>query len=163
MKRKREKQFEFIGIKGWGGRRPGAGRPNLSGQVNHMKRPSMNLKNPLHITLRLKEKLPSIRNRSLFKEFKKSVKGSKRYGLYVIHFSVQSNHIHLFCECKSNKAVALGMRALAGRFSAGRGSLGPIHRHAAQAEADVRRGVVSPLQGERHSESHGQHLSAIRP
>src|SRR5471030_610802 len=117
MKKKREKQFEFTGVTGWGGKRIGSGRLNFSGQVNHMKRPEISLKTPLHITLRLKEKLPSIRNKNLFKEFKESVRRAKHLGLYIIHFSVQSNHIHLFCEGKSNRAVALGMRALAGRFA----------------------------------------------
>lgn len=117
MKRKTGKQLGFSGVSGWGGKRMGAGRPNLLGQVNHMKRPKIELKTPLHITLRLKERLPSIRNKGLFKEFKESVRRAKAQGLYVIHFAVQANHIHLFCEGESNKAVALGMRALAGRFA----------------------------------------------
>ena len=117
MNKKTGIQLQFLGIKGWGGKRKGAGRPNLSGQVSHMKRPKIDIKAPLHITLRLREKLPSIRNRNLFKEFKKSVKRAKSFGFYVIHFSMQSNHIHLFCEAKNNKAVALGMRALAGGFA----------------------------------------------
>src|SRR5471030_3126443 len=117
MKKKREKQFEFTGVTGWGGKRSDSGRLNLSGQVNHMKRPEISLKTPLHITLRLKEKLPSIRNKNLFKEFKESVRRAKLQGLYIIHFSVQSSHIHLFCEGESQSAVALGMRSLAGRFA----------------------------------------------
>jgi putative transposase len=117
MERKREKQLGFIGTTGWGGKRVGSGRPNLSGQINHMKRPVMNIKTPIHITLRLRECLPSIRKKRLLKEFKESVKRAKNFGLYVIHFSIQRNHIHLFCEGQSNKAVALGMRALAGRFA----------------------------------------------
>src|ERR1700683_3047337 len=108
----KEKQLSFGGTKGWGGKRSGAGRTNLSGQVNHMARPDISVKTPLHITLRLKEKLPSLRRKHLLKEFNESIKKAKKQGLYVIHFSIQSNHIHLFAEASSKSALALGMRAL---------------------------------------------------
>jgi len=117
MNRKTLKQLEFAGVNGWGGRRPGSGRKNLSRQVNHMKRPKVSLKVPLHVTLRLKERLPTLRKKSLFAEFKESLKGARNQGLNVIHFSIQSNHIHLFCESANNRSLSLGMRALAGRFA----------------------------------------------
>lgn len=82
-----------------------------------MKRPAISLKFPLHVTLKLKEGLPSIRTKSLLKEFKKGTKEARRFGFYVIHFSIQSNHIHLFAEAEKNKAIARGMRSLAGRFA----------------------------------------------
>src|SRR5687768_9311667 len=114
---KAKKQMAFTGVSGWGGKRLGAGRPNLSGQVNHMKRPSMNLKAPIHITLRLKERLPSIRNKSLLREFRESVKRARKQGFYILHFSIQRNHVHLLAETKDNQALARGMRALVGRFA----------------------------------------------
>src|ERR1700733_4498789 len=114
MRQKIEKQMKFGGVNGWGGKRTGAGRPNLSGQMNHMKRPSLSLKTPLHITLRLREKLPSLRKKMLLKEFKESVRMAKNQGLYVLQFSIQSNHIHLLCESENNRSMALGMRSLAG-------------------------------------------------
>jgi putative transposase len=117
MKPKKDKQLGFTGVSGWGGKRAGSGRPGLLGQVSHMKRPRISVRTPLHITLRLREGLPSLRNKNLFKEFKESVRRAKKQGLYVIHFSVQSNHIHLFCEAKDNNVVALAIRALAGRFA----------------------------------------------
>jgi REP element-mobilizing transposase RayT len=113
----KNKQLGFNKISGWGGKRPGAGRPNVSKEVNHLKRHGVTLKQPLHLNLKLKESLPSLRSKVLFKEFQKSVKGAKRFGLYVIHFSIQSNHIHLFAEAESNEALARGMQSLAGRFA----------------------------------------------
>jgi len=103
--------------KSWGGKRRGAGRPNLSGTVNHMKRSQVSLKTPLHINMKLKERLPSLRRKELFREFKKSVELAKAQGFYVIHFSVQRDHIHLFAEAENNKTLGLGMRSLAGRFA----------------------------------------------
>jgi REP element-mobilizing transposase RayT len=114
---RRQKQLKFSHVKGWGGVRVRAGRPNLSKTVNHMKRPTVDIRRPIHITMRLKDGVSSIRRNRLLKEFKKSVLGAKKQGLYVIHFSIQRNHFHLFAEAKNNTALALGMRALAGRFA----------------------------------------------
>jgi putative transposase len=111
------KQLSFKGTSGWGGKRRGAGRKNLSGTINHMKRPKVSLKQPCHITLRLKKGIPSLRNKLLFKEFKAGVKRAKAWGLHVIHFSVQSNHIHLFCESESSDKLARAIRSLAGQFA----------------------------------------------
>lgn len=105
-----------IRLKRWGGRREGAGRRNRSGTVNHMKRADVTSKTPLHLTMRLKEKLPTLRKKGLLKEFQKCVHGAKAHGLSVIHFSIQYNHIHLIAETRDNKALALGMRSLASRF-----------------------------------------------
>jgi len=83
------KQLSFEKTSGWGGKRSGAGRVNLSGTPNHMKRPVVNLKQPLHVTLRLKEKLPSIRSKVLLREFAQSIKSAKDFGFYVLHFSLR--------------------------------------------------------------------------
>jgi REP element-mobilizing transposase RayT len=111
------KQLSFEKTSGWGGKRPKAGRTNKTGTVNHMLRPKVTAKFPLHLTLKIKEGLPSIRKSFLLKEFKKSAKKAKSLGLYVLHFSIQQNHIHLFAEADGNNELALGMRSLAGRFA----------------------------------------------
>ncbi|MBI2605205.1 MAG: transposase [Deltaproteobacteria bacterium] len=81
-----------------------------------MKRAEVTAKTPLHLTMRLKEKLPTLRRKFLLKEFQKCVHGAKAHGLSVIHFSIQYNHVHLIAETRDNKALALGMRSLASRF-----------------------------------------------
>jgi REP element-mobilizing transposase RayT len=113
----KSKQLGFRKISGWGGKRAGSGRPNRSKRVNHMPRPEVSLKAPLHITLRVKKDIPNIRTKVLLKEFKEAMKGAKRFGFYIIHFSIQKNHIHVFAEAIDNRALSLGMRALAGRFA----------------------------------------------
>ncbi|MDZ4678121.1 MAG: transposase [Oligoflexia bacterium] len=111
------KQLVFKRTLGWGGKRKGSGRPNLSGTVGHIKREVIKSQYPLHITLRIREKIPTLRRKVLLTEFKKSIANAKVHGINVIHFSLQSNHIHLFAESSSNKFLALGMRSLAGRFA----------------------------------------------
>jgi REP element-mobilizing transposase RayT len=113
---KRPKQMSFEKVNGWGGKRTGAGRPNFTNTVNHMKRPRVRINEPLHLTMRLKDKLPSLRKPTLLKEFKKSIRNAKEFGLFVLHFAVEENHIHIIVEAKSQKDLANGMRSLGGRF-----------------------------------------------
>lgn len=110
------KQLSFKKTAGWGGRRRGAGRKNLSRTVNHMARPRVDHKKPLHITMRLRDRLPNLRTHRLLKAFKTSARGATPYGLRVVHFSLLSNHLHLIVEADNNQALGDGMRSLGGRF-----------------------------------------------
>ena len=105
-------QTAFKGVSGWGGKRAGAGRPNLSGQVNHMKRARVKSATPLHLTWRLKDDVVNLRSYDALKLFKAAAVRARGFGLRILHFSLQSNHIHLIVECKSNEALKLGTRSL---------------------------------------------------
>jgi REP element-mobilizing transposase RayT len=114
---KKESQLTFQKTSGWGGKRKGSGRKNLSGTVNHMARPKINLKAPANITLKLKKGLPNLRTKGLLKEFNTCIKKAREHGLYVIHFSLLTDHIHMIIEADGNNALGSGMRSLAGRFA----------------------------------------------
>lgn len=81
-----------------------------------MRRPKVRANTPLHITLRLKKRIPSLRNRKLLRLFRQSLHMSRPFGMRVIHFSLLSNHIHMIAEAPDNTALAQGMRSLGGRF-----------------------------------------------
>lgn len=115
--RKRNEQLIFSKVGGWGGNRAGAGRPNLSKTVNHMKRPTINGKMPLHITQKLSPGFPSLRTKTLLKEFNKAAREAKKFGFYVLHFSLLKNHLHMVVEAKNNKALGAGMRSLGCRMA----------------------------------------------
>jgi putative transposase len=115
MKRKPQ-QLEFQKVNGWGGKRRGAGRPNRSGTVSHMKRDKVDFKKPLSLTMKVKRGVPSLRQRMFLKGFKQSIQGARDYGLHVVHYSLLHNHIHVIIEAKNNKALGAGIRSLAGRF-----------------------------------------------
>ncbi len=83
---------------GHGGRRPGAGRPNLSGLQAHVRRPRFSGRCPVHVTIRLREGLPSLRSKSVFPFVKDAVRTARRKGLAIAHFAVLSNHVHLIVE-----------------------------------------------------------------
>lgn len=108
------KQLSF---KKWGGRRAGAGRPNRTKSVNHMKREAIDVRRPLHLTLRLKEQMPNLRQKRLLKEFQRGIQLAAKQGLYVIQYSLQTNHLHLIVEAKDNEKLARGAQSLASRFA----------------------------------------------
>src|SRR5665213_2820185 len=110
------KQLAFKKVSGWGGKRKVAGRPNRTGQVSHGKRLKVDLKKPLHITLRLKKGAPKLRTQQWLKEFTASLLKAKDKGLAVLHFSLLNNHIHMIVEAKNNRDLERGMKSLCGRL-----------------------------------------------
>jgi hypothetical protein len=110
------KQISFKSENGWGGKRAGAGRKNNTGCVNHMRRPQVELKFPLLITVRIKKGLPNIRRESLLRELKSSLREAQVFGLYVNHFAMHPGEFQLIAEATDKKALGRGMRSIGGRF-----------------------------------------------
>lgn len=115
---RKQKQLAFK-IKTWGGRRKGAGRPNLSKAVSHMKRETVTSKTPVMITLKLKPELKSLRCGSMHKQLKKSLAGAKKVGLGVSHYTLENNHLHIFAEANDNEVLARGMMSFGSSFGKG--------------------------------------------
>lgn len=141
------KQLEFSKIRGWGGKRKGAGRPNRTGQVGHGKRPIVDFNKPLHITIRLKQGVASLRRRSMLKQFKLASSHAKIFGLHVIHFSLLNNHIHMIVEAKNNLGLSRGMKSLNCRLgkairrdSGGQGATlaGRFHLHVLKTPTEMK-------------------------
>ena len=104
----------------WGGVRSGAGRPNKSGRksVSHRTRETLPHRFPVHVTLRLREDLPSLRNPALFADVRRALRfGRARFGFRLNHFSVQSNHMHLIVEATGRPALSRGMQGLGVRLA----------------------------------------------
>jgi REP element-mobilizing transposase RayT len=111
-------QTEFV-FRTWGGKRKGAGRPKKPGAgVSHLRRPTLSMHHPVHVTLRCVTGLPSLRRRQLRKViFRAFGCGSERFGFRLVHFSVQSNHLHLVCEAQDARALSRGMQGLSIRVA----------------------------------------------
>jgi hypothetical protein len=77
-----------------GGKRKGAGRPNRSGTVNHMKRPTVNFKKPLHLTMKFNKSVGTLRTVSRLKAFQNNLRRAKKFELHVLHYTLQYDHIH---------------------------------------------------------------------
>ena len=110
------KQISFKNDSGWGGKRAGAGRKNLTGCVNHMRRPQVEMRFPLLITVRLKKGIPSIRRESLLKELRETLKETRVFGLYVVHFAMLPGEIRMIAEAADKRSLGRGMRSFGGRF-----------------------------------------------
>ena len=104
----------------WGGKRKGAGRKPKGARagVSHRARPKLASRFPVHVTLRLRDGLPSLRSRKANKAVLQALFGGcEREGFRVVHFSVLSNHIHLIVEAKSAEALSRGVQGLTIRLA----------------------------------------------
>lgn len=100
-----------------GGRRKGAGRPaGPFPVVQHRFRPHHEDHDPMHITLRARRNLPSFRTQRV-QALVRSLLRRAREHFQIVHFSIQSNHLHLIVEAEDKAEVASGMNSFASRFA----------------------------------------------
>ena len=119
---KEPEQAQFAFPNGWGGRRKGAG-PKPRGEragVSHRERAPLASRFPVAVTLRVKAGLPSLRDLREFAAVRGAiVAGCERAGFRLVHFSVQSNHVHLLAEGSCRSSLSRGMQGLAIRMARG--------------------------------------------
>ena len=143
---KKELQFNlFKGMRG--GRRPGAGRKRIHSKgVSHLKRETVTKRTPQHVNFKFQ---CSIRNKDCLKLLKRSIQNAQKMGLKIIHFSLQSNHVHLITEAENNEVLTRGMRALTITFSKGlnrgRVQLERYHLHVLKTLREVKHAIVYVL------------------
>ena len=104
----------------WGGKRKGAGRPPKGKRagVSHDKRPRLNRRLPLHVTVRVKRGVWSLRTRRCFVALSRAFwGGANRFGFRLVHYSVQGNHIHFLVEAEDRIALSRGMTGLGTRMA----------------------------------------------
>lgn len=100
-----------------GGRRPGSGRKRIHSKgIAHRIREKVNHRTPLHINFKFKA---YIRNKYCLKLLKRAILNAQSHGLWVVHFSLQSNHVHLIVEAESNVLLTKAMRSLTVTFAKG--------------------------------------------
>jgi REP-associated tyrosine transposase len=124
--------FEFIG---WGGERDGAGRPKEDGaRLRHGARAPLAARYPVHVTLRALPDAPNLRRSASYEVIERALRATrKRDGFRVVHFSVQTNHLHLLVEANGADALSRGMQGLA--ISVARG-VNRVSRRAGKLWAD---------------------------
>lgn len=99
----------------WGGKRRGAGRKRTSPRPNvpHATRPEHNKNHPIHITLRLAPNLPTLRENKRYSLIHQAFIAMKRNEHFrLLHFSVQSNHLHLLAEATNKSALTRAIKGL---------------------------------------------------
>ena len=138
------------------GRKPGPRRG-----VPHAKRPRHSRWNPLHITMRAVQGLPSFRQQILYLAFLKAIRTTRREDFRIVEFSVQTNHVHLVVEAENNDALSRGMKSFAVRANRlfnvasgrrrGRVWSGRYHRSDLKTPCQVRNALVYVLNnGRKH-------------
>jgi len=116
MTRPRQQELPF---RIHGGKRRGAGRKRLHelGRVAHHIRPEHKKAHPVHVTLRARSKLPSLRTQVVFQTIRRALGRTARSWFRVVHFSVQTNHIHLLIEANDKLSLARGLGGAAIRLA----------------------------------------------
>ncbi len=101
--------------KGRGGARPGAGRKKrFTHDAPHRMRPLLSRLHPVHVVLRLKPELRSLRQRTAYGVFRRVLAFYLAFGDFrVVHISIQRNHIHLLVEARDREALRRRMQSFA--------------------------------------------------
>jgi len=106
-----------------GGARPGAGRPpkkpSERGRAPHVTRASHRKGDPVHVTLRVGRRIPSLRRqvlaslvkRALFKQ-RAALEAGAEAMFQIVHFTIQDDHIHLIVEASDKRKLARGVMGL---------------------------------------------------
>jgi REP element-mobilizing transposase RayT len=99
---------------GWGGRRPGAGRPKTKGVTPRTKRPPLASRHPAHISLTTKGSVPRLRQPDLREAIEDCLRETKqlRRDFRVVHYSIQDYHLHYIVEAQGRLALSRGMQSL---------------------------------------------------
>ena len=103
-----------------GGRRPGAGRPkSKTSGMSHLTRQSMR-NCPAHVTLKIRHCVGNLRTDKRFRRIQRAFFfACDRFGMSLLQFSVQGNHIHLIVEAVDRHCLAKGIQALCIRIARG--------------------------------------------
>ncbi|MFY9345840.1 MAG: transposase [Planctomycetota bacterium] len=103
-----------------GGPRKGAGR-KPAGQVagvRHAPRAPLAPRFPVHVTVKLRQHLPRLRQRDVYVVLRGAFVASKdRFGFRLVHYAVLNDHLHLLVEAADRTALHRGMKGLAVRIA----------------------------------------------
>ena len=168
MRTRKPKQLSLARTAGWGGKRAGAGRRPIPGRrrpVVHRARPEHKRAFPVHVTLRARAGLPSLRGEAVFGAIREAISRARAQrgnptvsvtasNFRVVHFSVQADHVHLVVEGSDTPGLARGASGLAVRLARAinraLGRTGSVwgdryHARALRTPREVRHGLVYVL------------------
>ena len=97
-----------------GGRKPNSGPKRIHSKgVAHRNRELITQRIPCHINFKYRT---FIRTEVLLEHLIVAIMKSQKHGFRVIHFSLQSNHVHLIAEAHNNAILETSMRSLTNSF-----------------------------------------------
>lgn len=138
-------------------------------RVPHRTRPVVDRNHPIHVTLRMRSDVPSLRTRRATRTIVGVFRAARgRFGLRVTQFAILDDHVHLLVEAEGERGLTQGMRGLGTRLAihvnrvfarAGRLFDDRYHARALQTPLEVRRGLAYVLHNYRkHASERGRHI-----
>ncbi len=120
VKKARKKVSKKKPAFGWGGARPGAGRPPKGDKpmASHAKKGALPKGCPLLVTTPLRPGLPSLRRTREYEILREQFElGCDRFGFRLCHYSVGKDHYHMICEAPNRNAMSRGLQGLTIRIA----------------------------------------------
>ena len=151
-----------------GGARPGAGRkPGARPKVRHLPRENGSGREPLHVTLKVRPGLRTLRDVRIVQTLEASFRAIlQRADFRVVAYSIQDDHLHMVVEADDRRALARGMKAIGTRVARAvnriLGRTGPVlrdryHLRVLRTPLEVRRALAYVLLNAR------KHLGRLAP
>jgi REP element-mobilizing transposase RayT len=124
------------------------------------------------VTLRVRDDVPSLRVVRVVRELERSFRCARERGRFrLVHYSIQTNHVHLIVEAASATDLAGGMKAIGSRLARAVNRelhrAGPVladrfHAHVLRTPREVRNAVAYVLcNARRHAAKLGRRLSGL--
>src|SRR4051812_20365977 len=104
-----------------GGKREGAGRKPKNGEkagVSHARKPQFKARHPVHVTMRVRFGVGFLRGYSRRRAIEDALREARlRFGMRVVHYSIQGCHLHLIVECDDPSMLSRAIQGLAIRLA----------------------------------------------
>ena len=128
---------------------------------------------PVHVTLRMRPGVPSLRGGGLVREWRRSLaEASERGSFRVTHYSLQGDHAHLIVEAHGKQALACGMKSIGARLARAVNRVtahsGPVldgryHHRSLRSPREVRRALAYVLLNARRHLAKSRGVSRSAP
>jgi REP element-mobilizing transposase RayT len=122
----------------------------------------------VHVTLRVRPDVPSLRGGAFVREFRRSLAEAKERGDFrVAHYALQHDRLHLIVEAQGMQALANGMKSIGARLARAMnrtcGRSGPVldgryHHHLLRTPQEVRQTLAYVLLAGRREASRARPL-----
>lgn len=161
-----------LDFRGWGGRRAGAGRKrSRDSGMPHLRRAEVAARHPIHATVRVGKGCWNLRSHRALRVLEGAFLAARdRFGLRLVHYSVQGNHLHLIVEAGGKESLARGMKGLEVRMARAlnqmMGRKGPVfadryHAHVLKSPRETARAMRYVLTNfAHHAQAWGARLRA---
>ena len=174
-KKQKAKQDE-LPFKSVGGARNGSGskpKNGVAAGVSHRRRDERKAAHPSHVTLKLRPKLPRLRQHAEYAALRGAfVKGMNRFGFRLCHYAVLNDHLHLLVEAADLDSLRRGVQGLAVRIARALNKLwkrkGKVfadryHDRVLRTPREVRNAIAYVLGNARHHAAQGRFVTSPQP